>query len=173
MTPSTCFYSYTVVTFVVLVVITSSPSGITAKPTNKIPVALPPAFDGKNSEKGGGGSDEDLGSLVVGGVNAQKGRYPYMVNLNNNKYGDEYCGGTLIAPNVVLSAAHCKGATTVTIGRYNVDWRDGDLSSEYDTRTVKEERPHPRYNKKSLKKDIMLIRLSEPSDKPTIYGHRL
>lgn len=109
--------------------------------------------------------DDPVG-LIVGGINAPKGRYRYIVNLVNNRWGN-YCGGSLIAPNVVLSAAHCAGATSVTIGRYNTG-DNGDSPSEYETRTVAAEVIHPGYNKRSMENDIMLIRLSQPSTKPTI-----
>ena len=42
---------------------------------------------------------------VVGGAAVHSGAYPFVVAVGN--VDGTYCGGTLIAPNVVLTAAHC------------------------------------------------------------------
>lgn len=47
---------------------------------------------------------------VVGGVKAKTGRYPYMASLFSEGSSDSMpssCGGSLIAPDVILTAAHC------------------------------------------------------------------
>ena len=53
-------------------------------------------------------------SLVIGGHDAVKNRYPYYVALQTADNNTE-CGGTLIAPDVVLTAAHC--------AKYVLKWR--------------------------------------------------
>ena len=58
----------------------------------------------------------DVTARIVGGDVATAGRFPYMVALLDSNYLFEFCGGTLIAPNVVLSAAHCFTPAAVTIG---------------------------------------------------------
>ncbi len=42
---------------------------------------------------------------IVGGVESDITKHPYVVSLQKN--GRHYCGGSLIAPNFVLSAGHC------------------------------------------------------------------
>lgn len=44
-------------------------------------------------------------SLVIGGGEAEKGRHPYMVSLQDDT--SHFCGGSLIAPDVVLTAGNC------------------------------------------------------------------
>ena len=48
-----------------------------------------------------------LSTRIIGGIPAPPTRYPYFVSLRRSRSGSHYCGGTLIAPNVVLTAAHC------------------------------------------------------------------
>ena len=42
--------------------------------------------------------------LIYGGRNTMEGRYPYFARL----VGEAQCGGALIAPEVVITAAHCE-----------------------------------------------------------------
>ena len=53
--------------------------------------------------------------FIVGGVEASAGEFPFIVSLQRN--GNHFCGGTLIAPDVVLTAGHCSDypASSVTI----------------------------------------------------------
>jgi Trypsin len=54
------------------------------------------------------GSDINVTGRIVGGdVVGSSERFPYYVALLNSKYS-HVCGGSLIAPDAVLTAAHCK-----------------------------------------------------------------
>ncbi|CAD7701089.1 unnamed protein product [Ostreobium quekettii] len=65
--------------------------------------------------------------LISGGTTAKPGRYPYIVSLRRRATRAHYCGGTLIAEDMVLTAAHCldvsqslvaEPAPTLYIGGY-------------------------------------------------------
>lgn len=61
----------------------------------------------------------------------------------------------MIAPDVILSAAHCAGGNyQAVIGRYDLDLTDGDVVR------VKREMPHPRYNPSRTDNDFNLIFLT-------------
>ena len=49
---------------------------------------------------------------IIGGSNASSGRYSYFACLRavfNGETGGHFCGGAVIAPKVILTAAHCAG----------------------------------------------------------------
>lgn len=52
-------------------------------------------------------------SLIVGGVKAPLGRYPYFVSLSQTQGSEGECGGSLIAPDLFLTAGHCLPERTI------------------------------------------------------------
>lgn len=47
---------------------------------------------------------EGLAARIIGGQEAAEGRYPYAALVQSSSH---FCGGALVAPDIVLSAAHC------------------------------------------------------------------
>lgn len=97
---------------------------------------------------------------IFNGFDADPDRYPYMVVLRD--YFQQYvCGGTLIAPDIVLSAAHCgesSGIATVLIGRY-----DGSNEHEANVETLVVDPNasvrHPSYDSYTMENDFYVIKL--------------
>lgn len=88
---------------------------------------------------------------VIGGTEAIPGRHSYAVSLVKH-FGSIYCGGSLIAPDVVLSAAHCAGGSyAVLIGTHDLQ------SGEGDDVEVSREIIHPGYEPKSEDNDFMVL----------------
>ncbi|KAG0413350.1 hypothetical protein HPB47_009502, partial [Ixodes persulcatus] len=45
--------------------------------------------------------------FIVGGHRAKIGEFPWMVALRYQRYGEQFCGGSLITADIVLTASHC------------------------------------------------------------------
>lgn len=83
-------------------------------------------------------------------------RYPYAVSLVDEK--GQFCGGSLIAKDVVLTAAHCTGDKyEIVIGRHNLNKTGGDVVRK------RFERTHPKFDFDSPDNDFGLIFLSQPT----------
>ncbi|KAG7341928.1 peptidase S1/S6 family protein [Nitzschia inconspicua] len=97
-------------------------------------------------------------SLILGGEDANTSRFPYFVSLLDSN-GVFFCGGTLVASDVVLTAAHCWKASmsSVAIG--------GD---QQEVIAIKSSTFHPGFNNEILSHDIMLIMLETPSSKTPV-----
>ncbi|EJK64760.1 hypothetical protein THAOC_14473, partial [Thalassiosira oceanica] len=92
---------------------------------------------------------------IIGGSEAQEDRYSFAVSLQD-RIG-HFCGGTLISPDTVLSAAHCGGGGyDIVVGRHDHGDRDGEAIG------VKKELKHPDYESDTTNNDFMLIFLDEP-----------
>jgi len=107
---------------------------------------------------------------IVGGVEAEPGAWPWQVALLrsdvSNGYDAYFCGGSLIAPNWVLTAAHCissiytghivdASALDVAVGRHRLS---SDEGQRIDVLQVVR---HPAYSSAIADSDVALLRLAE------------
>ena len=83
--------------------------------------------------------------LIINGTIAPKDRYPYAVYLQDIDYS--YCGGTLIAKDVVLTAAHCIPTQSDSFDNITVVISDHDLTDKElgDVIMIRENVIHPLY----------------------------
>ncbi|XP_048964582.1 kallikrein-1 [Canis lupus baileyi] len=117
----------------------------------------------------GTGAAPPVQSRIIGGWDCTKNSQPWQAALYH--YSKFQCGGVLVHPEWVLTAAHCINDNyQLWLGRYN-------LFEHEDTAQfvqVRESFPHPEFNLSLLKNhtrlpeedyshDIMLLRLAEPA----------
>jgi len=115
---------------------------------------------------------------IIGGDPADPGEYPFQVALLQHdvatRWNAQFCGGTLISPDTVLTAGHCVvGATAADIdvlaGTHRLDPGGGGVRVR--ARAI---RLHPGYDDNTLEHDIAVIQLGQglPYDvvRPAVPG---
>lgn len=112
------------------------------------------------------------GRIVGGEALDDVDRYPYLVSIlsfqNSASNGVTFrhlCGGSLIAPDIVLSAAHCysKYADYVQIGKYHVNHlMNKNGGEDVETMKIVSQTLHPKWSRSTFRNDLALIKLNKP-----------
>jgi len=103
---------------------------------------------------------------ITGGEIVTPGDHPYQVATFITAPGGTYfCGGSIIAPNLVLSAAHCaiEGIyVEIIAGAHNIRNFEPNQQSITVSRDAGEIVVHERYDPSAINNDIALYRLPRP-----------
>ncbi len=109
----------------------------------------------------------EVGTEIVGGGPVPNGKYPFMVSLQDVRFGGpgarHLCGGSLVAPDVVVTAAHCTVSELtstetlrVVVGRTSLNGNQGQ------ERRVVTIRIHPDYRARTSVYDVAVLELDRP-----------
>lgn len=112
---------------------------------------------------------------IVGGQEATPGEWPWQVALvrkGTDLYNNQFCGGTIITADWVVTAAHC--VDDVTPNQVDVVAGVHDLSNpgaNFQRRTLAQIVVHPGWNTANGDNDIALLKLSAPiAERPASGG---
>lgn len=107
---------------------------------------------------------QEVTTKIVGGKDASPNQYPWMVGLLHSYRSDnfyaQFCGGVLIHPYYVLTAAHCLEDESSVSVEILVGTDDLDVGGR--RLEIAQIIMHPQYNDVTLDYDIALLRLSSP-----------
>ena len=114
---------------------------------------------------------------IVGGEEIERGSRPYLVALGNgnSSYWGQRCGGSLISPNAVMTAAHCLFGGTkrnpvwdppewIELNRHDLLDDDGviRLYLEDSTQCEGDAVYHPGFDPLTTDNDVAILFLPEP-----------
>lgn len=95
---------------------------------------------------------------IVGGTAAPNHAYPFMAAIEYQSDAFQFCAGTLVAPNKVLTAAHCVETAEpiqVRLGTNNKRTDPGQLIK------VVTQKAHPKFNANTLDYDVAVFTLEQ------------
>jgi secreted trypsin-like serine protease len=101
---------------------------------------------------------------IVGGETAAQGSWSWAVSLRY--YGSHFCGGSVLSPLFIITAAHCiqdittAGSVTIVVGSVTLD--TSSSNKFYQTRSIVQIYKHPNYDPNTQSNDLALLRLSSP-----------
>jgi len=143
--------------------------GICVKPT--LPPPTPPRPTFKVIPAGNCGVPKVKTVKIIGGVNAKKGAWPWQVLIR--LFGGTHCGGTIVSPFWVVTAAHCMYEKEPLIEDFKVVTGEDDFVMKNGTETsigLEKIIVHKGYNPATLNNDIALLKLDRPAPFGTYVG---
>jgi trypsin len=95
---------------------------------------------------------------VINGEATNEEEYPFAEVSVRYPNGQHMCGGSLVAPDVILTAGHCMAESvgSIQIGRYDFS----NPSDTYETMTVSSKESHPSFDRQYLRYDFAVAKLS-------------
>ncbi|MEV0682023.1 serine protease [Actinosynnema sp. NPDC050436] len=123
---------------------------------------------------GGGAASAD--PRVVGGSRVSIGDFPWVVYLADSS-GKQFCGGTLVAPAKVLTAAHCTTGLAPRIATVVVGREDRNDARSGEALPVARVWTHPEYRSADQGSDVAVVTLARATsatplplaDDPALY----
>jgi secreted trypsin-like serine protease len=121
-------------------------------------------------------AEPSISVRIIGGTEAREGDWPWMAGLvlayQSNAYYGQFCGGALIHPEWVLTAAHCLlddfDQVDTSLPLDVVVDRSDLISSEGIRVRVSDIVVYPDFDAATMDGDLALLRLEEPADIPIL-----
>jgi len=130
-------------------------------------VSPPENFNIMQSLTPGAPQQQKIADRIVGGFQVPVDAFPWQINLRERRTRMHYCGGTIVNPSWIITAAHCMEKRRakdylVTAGHGSRDYFRAKNEEGFQERNVQMFKKHPRYNHHTVYADMAVIQIEQP-----------